>query len=96
MSLPAEVEHALDAVLDGAATAHVFGLPDAERGQIVAAVLVLDGPLDIDEALLRSRLRELLSAYKIPRRFVQIPRPALPLMSSGKIDMPALARLFDD
>jgi len=93
---PAEVEHALDAVLDGAATAHVFGLPDAERGQIVAAVLVLDGPLDIDEALLRSRLRELLSAYKIPRRFVQIPRPALPLMSSGKIDMPALARLFDD
>ena len=93
---PAEVEKALDSVLDGAATAHVLGLPDPERGQIVAAVLVLDRPLDIADDLLRSRLRELLSAYKIPRRFVRIPRAQLPVMSSGKIDMPALARLFDD
>ncbi len=92
---PTEVERALDSVLGGAATAHVFGLPDRERGQIVTAVLVFDRPVDIDENLLRSRLRELLSAYKIPRRFVWIHRADLPVMSSGKIDMPALARLFD-
>ncbi|KHO27440.1 AMP-binding protein [Mycolicibacterium setense] len=86
---PGEVEKALAAL---GFTAHVLGLPDDERGQIVAAVIVTDGRVDIEAV--RTELRGTLSAYKIPRVFA-VCRPAeLPTLSSGKPDMPALARLF--
>ncbi|KRD14095.1 AMP-binding protein [Mycobacterium sp. Root265] len=88
---PGEVQKALAAQ---GFVAHVLGLPDAQRGQIVAAVIVSDGPVDTEA--LRRGLRETLSSYKVPRRFLTC-RPAdVPMLSSGKIDMPALARLFDD
>ena len=38
---PAEVEKAIAKVTDGA-VAHVFGIPDPERGQVVAAVVALE------------------------------------------------------
>ncbi len=88
---PAEVQKALAAQ---GFVAHVLGLPDAQRGQIVAAVIVSDGPVDTEA--LRRALRETLSAYKVPGRFL-VCRPAdVPMLSSGKVDMPGLARLFDD
>ncbi len=77
-------------------TAHVVGLPDAGRGQVVAAAIVLpDGVAGFDEAALRDRLRTELSAYKIPRRFVAVPRADVPLLSSGKVDLAQLKKLFD-
>lgn len=86
---PGEVEKALAAL---GFTAHALGLPDDERGQIVAAVIVADGRVDIEAV--RTELRTTLSAYKIPRAFA-VCRPAeVPTLSSGKVDMPALARLF--
>ncbi len=36
-----------------------------------------------------------LSAYKIPRRFVAVPSAQIPVMSSGKVDMPRLTEVFD-
>jgi acyl-CoA synthetase (AMP-forming)/AMP-acid ligase II len=93
---PAEVERAIAAVTAGT-VAHVVGLPDPQRGQLVAAVIVTDaayGPA-FDEAALRARLGSELSAYKIPRRFVVVPRTDIPLLSSGKIDIAKLAGLFD-
>ncbi|MGV7552373.1 AMP-binding enzyme, partial [Mycobacterium kansasii] len=64
----AEVEKAMAGI---GVTAHVVGVPDATRGQVVAAVVVLpDGSEDFDEAALRLRLRTELSAYKIPRRIL--------------------------
>lgn len=87
---PAQVEKALAAA---GLTGHVLGLPDAERGRVVAAVLVTDGPVDTDA--LRTRLRSQLSAYKVPRTFA-VCRPAdVPMLSSGKVDIPALVGLFD-
>ncbi len=90
---PAEVEKAI-AKLSGL-VAHVVGLPDRERGQVVAAVVVLDDGAGFDEAALRELLKTELSAYKIPRRFAAIPSADIPLMSSGKIDIPRLAKVFD-
>ncbi len=88
---PGEVQKALAAQ---GFVAHVLGLPDAQRGQIVATVIVSDGPVDTEA--LRRALRKTLSAYKVPRRFL-VCRPAdVPMLSSGKVDMPGLARLFDD
>ena len=74
--------------------AHVIGLPDAERGQRVAAAIVSSDPLDVDA--LRVALRERLSAYKVPRSFVRLLPAEVPLMSSGKLDPRALERLLLD
>jgi acyl-coenzyme A synthetase/AMP-(fatty) acid ligase len=91
---PREVEAA---ILDVAGlAAHVVGLDDADRGQIVAAaVRVPDGrTLDVDA--LRAGLRERLSSYKVPRRIVALADAEVPLMSSGKLDLPALKALLHD
>jgi acyl-CoA synthetase (AMP-forming)/AMP-acid ligase II len=74
----------------------VIGLPDPERGQIVAAaVVVVGGTEDFDETTTRDRLRAELSAYKIPRRFIALTESEVPLMSSGKVDLPELRKMFD-
>ncbi|CAA0094741.1 Long-chain-fatty-acid--CoA ligase [Mycolicibacterium vanbaalenii] len=96
---PAEVEKALTETLKAShpdVTAHVVGLPDAERGQIVAAVVATDAGLALDDSALRHQLRASLSAFKIPRRFLVVRHDDLPMLSSGKIDVPGLQRLFDD
>lgn len=92
---PAEVERAI-AKVTGGTVAHVVGIPDAERGQVVAAVLVLEEGTVFDEAALREGLRNELSSYKIPRRFAAIPPSQVPVLSSGKIDVPGLIAVFDD
>lgn len=100
---PAEVERALRNVLadiGGEVTVHVLGLPDAARGQMVAAVIALDDyhfdEAHFDEAAVRRKLKAELSAYKVPKVFVTCRRADIPLLSSGKVDMAGLAKLFDD
>lgn len=95
---PAEVEKALATVLkeiDPAATAHVIGLPDADRGQVVAAVVATDSTAPFDEAAILRALRSELSAYKIPRRITAVRHREIPTLSSGKVDIPGLRELFD-
>jgi acyl-CoA synthetase (AMP-forming)/AMP-acid ligase II len=92
----AEVEKAISSVTDGA-PAYVIGIPDAQRGQVVAAVVVVepDGAARFDEAALIALLKKDLSAYKIPKRFVALRSAEVPLLSSGKVDMRRLRDLFD-
>ena len=45
---PAEVEKAI-AKVTGGAVAHVVGLPDPDRGQLVAAVIALEDGAEFDE-----------------------------------------------
>jgi len=91
---PAEVERAI-AKVTGGLVAHVIGIADPVRGQVVAAVLAVEDGAEFDENLLRARLKDELSAYKIPRRFVAVPSSDIPVMSSGKLDIPRLTRMFD-
>jgi acyl-CoA synthetase (AMP-forming)/AMP-acid ligase II len=91
---PAEVERAIAKVADGT-VAHVIGLPDPERGQLVAAVVALEEGAEFDEAALRERLAAELSSYKIPKRFATVPRSDIPVLSSGKVDLAALQKVFD-
>jgi acyl-CoA synthetase (AMP-forming)/AMP-acid ligase II len=91
---PAEVEKAI-AKVTGGVTAHVVGIPDAERGQIVAAVVVTDDVTGFDLAALKDALKSELSAYKIPRRFVALSESDVPMLSSGKLDVPRLKAVFD-
>jgi acyl-CoA synthetase (AMP-forming)/AMP-acid ligase II len=91
---PAEVEQAITRVTGGA-VAHVLGIPDAERGQIVAAVVALENGDQFDETTLRPKLAAELSAYKIPKRFAAVPAAEVPLLASGKVDMQQLKKVFD-
>jgi acyl-coenzyme A synthetase/AMP-(fatty) acid ligase len=90
---PREVEAAIHALTG--LTAHVVGLADAARGQVVAAALRVPAhhAVDIDE--LRARLAGRLSSYKVPRRFLLLRDDAVPLLASGKLDRLALEALFD-
>lgn len=90
---PTEVEKAI-AKVTGGADSYVVGIPDPQRGQQVAAVVVRSGSEEFDEHELRGRLRSELSAYKIPSRFVVVPEA--PLLSSGKVDLDRLKKMFDD
>lgn len=89
---PAEVEKAICAVTGR--IAYVVGIPDRDRGEVVAAVVVQDGD-GFDEDALRTALTSELSAYKVPRRIVALPAADVPLLSSGKVDTRKLRSLFD-
>jgi acyl-CoA synthetase (AMP-forming)/AMP-acid ligase II len=91
---PAEVETAI-AKVTGGAVAHVLGIPDPERGQVVAAVVALENGAQFDEKALHRALASELSVYKVPSRFVAISAADVPLLSSGKVDMQQLKRVFD-
>ncbi len=91
---PREVEMAIADVTGGAA-AHVFGIPDPDRGQVVVAVIAVDTDAELDVSTLKRELSAHLSAYKIPRRFAVIPASTVPLLASGKPDLRYLKSLFD-
>jgi acyl-CoA synthetase (AMP-forming)/AMP-acid ligase II len=91
---PVEVAQAI-ARVTGGVVAHVLGLPDPERGQVVAAVLALADNQPFDEPALREALRRELSTYKVPRKIVAVPAARIPLLSSGKVDARRLPELFD-
>jgi malonyl-CoA/methylmalonyl-CoA synthetase len=87
--LPGEVEAPL-AELPGVAELAVAGLPDPDRGELVAAFVVAAAGADTGalEAELRARAERELAPYKRPRRYCfidELPRNAL-----GKIDRRAL------
>ncbi len=91
---PSEVEKAIADVTGGAA-AHVFGIPDPDRGQAVVAVIAVDTDVELDETTLRRGLAAQLSAYKIPRRFAVIRASTVPLLASGKPDLRYMKSLFN-
>jgi acyl-CoA synthetase (AMP-forming)/AMP-acid ligase II len=89
---PREVETVLRDVTGGLLPI-VFGLPDADRGAIVAAVVVADPDVPLDTDAVHDALRARLSAYKVPRRIVRFTPDELPMLSSGKPDMRRLAEM---
>jgi long-chain acyl-CoA synthetase len=79
---PAEIESVLH-TMPGIADCAVFGIPDAEFGEgLAAAVQPLPG-VQLDAAAVQSFLRERIANYKVPR-VVDI-HPQLPREDTGKI-----------
>jgi len=91
---PREVEAVLRDVTGGLQPI-VFGVPDAERGAIVAAIVVADDDVSLDIDELHGALRERLSAYKVPRKIVRMTTIELPILSSGKPDMRRIVEVVD-
>jgi acyl-CoA ligase (AMP-forming) (exosortase A-associated) len=66
----------------------VIGVPDPYAGQVVHAVAVASGQLDVPAVL--AGLAEKLPAYMMPRDIELV--PALPVTGNGKVDYRTLAR----
>ncbi len=92
---PREVEAALREVTGGLG-ALVLGLPDAERGQVVGAVVLAEPDDAPDLEQVRQDLRARLSAYKVPRRFLVLGPDELPMLSTGKPDQRGIMERFDE
>lgn len=90
---PAEVEMELQQ-LDGVHSAYVVGLPDAERGQLVAAAVVPRDGMELDFAALQAELRRRISSFKVPRAYVAITRPEVPMLPSNKVARRQIADLL--
>lgn len=90
---PGEVEQCLLAI-GGVKDAHVVGVPDPERGQLVVAAVVAAPGATLDPEELRTRLRGELASYKVPRHVLLFADGALPFTDSGKIDRRRLRELL--
>ena len=76
--------------------AYVVGVPDPERGQNVAASVVLERNAAAAAEDLRARLRGDLSAYKVPRHLFVDALADLPFTDSGKMDKRRLSKLLEE
>jgi acyl-CoA synthetase (AMP-forming)/AMP-acid ligase II len=90
---PAEVELELRA-LEGVAAAHVVGIDDPARGQIVgAAVVPVEGTV-LDRQRIIDWLTTRLSSYKVPRLLAIVSNDDLSFTPSYKLRKQALAQLI--
>ncbi|MAE95113.1 MAG: acyl-CoA synthetase [Deltaproteobacteria bacterium] len=85
---PREVEIVMEE-LPEVMGAYVVAVPHPERGENVAAAVVLREGAELTRGALRDALKRELSAYKLPRHvwFVE----SVPMTDSGKVDKRALA-----
>jgi malonyl-CoA/methylmalonyl-CoA synthetase len=90
---PAEVENALDA-LAGIAESAVIGVPHADFGEAVTAVVATRGGDAPTEEQIRDDLGRVLAGYKIPSRVLFM--DALPRNAMGKIEKKVLRERFQN
>ncbi len=92
---PVEVERELNAV-EGVEVSHVVGLPDADRGQLVAAAVVRTGDVHVTSEFIKDALHKRLSPYKIPKVIVFLESSAdVPMTPSSKVLKRDLAQLIE-
>lgn len=87
---PAAVERALMAI-PGVVEAAVFGVPHADLGEEVMAVVVMQGELTpkLTAQHLQVQLRSRIASFAVPSRW-RLQREPLPMNNTGKVDKPAL------
>ncbi|HVH81621.1 MAG TPA: AMP-binding protein [Stellaceae bacterium] len=70
--------------------AYVVGVPDAVKGEIVAAAVELRSGAVADEVAIATFCRERLASYKVPMRLIFKTASEFPRTATGKIHKPAL------
>ena len=86
---PLEVEHVLLQHPD-IVQAHVVGVPDQSKGEIVAAAVELRAGAEPDTAAISAFCRERLASYKVPVRLAFRAAAEFPRTPTGKIHKPSL------
>lgn len=89
---PAEVENVLN-THPTISECGVFGVPDSDLGEEVAAIVVTEPGASVTAGELTSYARERLAKYKVPSRWLITSEP-LPRNATGKIIRPAAAALL--
>ena len=90
---PAEVEAEIDA-LPGVAESAVIGLPHADFGEGVTAIVAPRPGVDLSEDAIRSALEDALAKYKVPKRVFVV--DSLPRNTMGKIQKNVLRETYKD
>ena len=80
---PKEVEDAIDA-LPGVDESAVIGLPDADYGEAVVAVVVAEPGTALDGEAIRRDVRARLAGFKVPKQVLVV--EALPRNVMGKVE----------
>ena len=88
---PIEVEEEIDA-LDGVVESAVVGLPHADFGEAVTAVVAVGGAGNLDEAKMLAALEGRLAAFKRPKRVIFVDE--LPRNTMGKVQKAALRERY--
>ena len=86
---PLEVEHVLLQHPD-IVQAHVVGVPDRLKGEIVAAAVEMRADAEPDAAAITAFCRERLASYKVPTRLAFRAAGEFPRTPTGKIHKPGL------
>ncbi|BBY62381.1 AMP-binding protein [Mycolicibacterium helvum] len=79
---PAEIEGVL-LELDGVGDAAVFGIPDPDLGEVIAAYIEPTPDADLDAEEIRAHVAARLARYKVPREVVVV--DSLPREDTGKL-----------
>ena len=90
---PLEVE-AILAQHPAVKQAHVIGVSDKVKGEIVVAVIELKADSLVDETVLRAHCRTELASYKVPARIAFKTAKEFPRTPTGKIYKPGLQEEF--
>jgi len=88
---PKQIETEIDA-LDGVVESAVFGIPDADLGEVVAAAVVLQPGAALDQARLIAALGSALARFKLPRKVVFLDE--LPRNAMGKVQKNSLREAY--
>jgi malonyl-CoA/methylmalonyl-CoA synthetase len=88
---PKEVETEIDA-LPGVVESAVIGLPHADFGEAVTAVVVAETGAVLDEAAIIAELQDRLARYKLPKRVLVVDE--LPRNTMGKVQKNVLRERY--
>jgi acyl-CoA synthetase (AMP-forming)/AMP-acid ligase II len=92
---PSEVESLL-AGFPEVKEAYVVGVADAQRGENVAAAVVLEPGAALAPDAIKARTKAQLAAYKVPRHVLVAAPGTLPFTDTGKIDKRRLRALLEE
>jgi malonyl-CoA/methylmalonyl-CoA synthetase len=90
---PKEIESEIDA-MPGVVEAAVIGVPHADFGEGVTAVVVCDKDAGVDEAAVLGALDGRLAKFKMPKRVIFVEE--LPRNAMGKVQKAALREAYKD
>ena len=90
---PIEVEAVLQAMPE-IWEAAVVGVPDDVVGQVVCGVVVFQPGSTVEDHELARRCRDVLSAYKVPKRWIVLEHEQVPFTASDKVDKARLIELL--
>ena len=90
---PAEVRNAMLGI-EGVQECFISGLPDPDKGEVVAAAVVVHPQADLTAETVRSELKAVLSSFKVPRVLKLMYPSDIPMLPTDKVDRRAIIGLL--